>query len=858
MPRRRAAVTLGAVLAALSLPAATGALEPDGSHRFQLPDPAQVDKHAKVDTELLDLAEGARSRARTVRVEAIARTARRAELEAAVRAAGGTTIARYGRLLEARVPARAVETVAAHPAALRLRTPARPYPQVVGEGVAALGANVWHSAQTRGTGVEIAIVDVGFAGWQALAEDELPETRVTTANFCEDVPFDGDDHGSAVAEIVHELAPGANLHLICVDTLVSLGKAKDYVVANEIPIVNHSVGWPNTSRGDGSGAAGSPDAIVADARAGGVLWINAAGNYADTHWSGTFTDTNSDLLHDYGGGGSGNDVFLAEGGCVYLKWDDWPVSDQDYDLYLFRSSSATPIDASQGLQGGSQEPTEFVCAPTDGAYSFEIHRFNASATPRFDVIVAGGGDLEHNVSSGSLIEPAGSSHALAVGAACVHTNTLLQPYSSRGPTIDDRIKPDLVAPDANSTVTYELSADCTSGFTGTSAAAAHVAGAAALVKQANPGFGAAQLQAALQNTAADVAPPGKDNLWGWGRLQLGAAPAPPPAAPASSALPVVTGLFHQGQPLTGSHGEWTGGVPLLFSFRWFRCDASGAACAAIAGAQSPTYVPGPADHGRTLRLRVTAANAGGAAHALSAPTPAIQTPIQPPANVIAPALAGVAQVGQPLSANSGAWSGTAPLTVTIEWLRCDGAGDGCLVVAGASGASFELGAEDVGRTLRIRVTVENPAGSTSALSAASAVIQPATPTPVTPLGNPPPVTPVPPHGDTATPPQIRLVAVAFSASPRIPRAGQRFALVMRVATRTTSARGAGRRLSCSATLGRTKLRGTKSLRGSVGRCVWKIPKSAGGKRLRSTIVVSEGARSVRRSLAAKVLGPRLR
>jgi hypothetical protein len=59
------------------------------------------------------------------------------------------------------------------------------------------------------------------------------------------------------------------------------------------------------SRGDGSGGAGRPDAIVADARAQGVLWVNAAGNYAQEHWSGTFFDPDlndeNDDFHDFPG-----------------------------------------------------------------------------------------------------------------------------------------------------------------------------------------------------------------------------------------------------------------------------------------------------------------------------------------------------------------------------------------------------------------------------------------------------------------------------------------------------------------------------------------------------------------------------
>ena len=67
-------------------------------------------------------------------------------------------------------------------------------------------------------------------------------------------------------------------------------------------VIVHSVLWLNTSRGDGTGGPGTPDAITADARASGILWVNAAGNQAQKHWSGTFTDTNADGLHEFSGG----------------------------------------------------------------------------------------------------------------------------------------------------------------------------------------------------------------------------------------------------------------------------------------------------------------------------------------------------------------------------------------------------------------------------------------------------------------------------------------------------------------------------------------------------------------------------
>jgi subtilisin family serine protease len=949
MRRFRAAAALGVVLTALCLPAATGALDQDRLVGAELELPARVvQKHAKLDSALARLAR-AKPGGRFVQVEAVARSGRRAELEAAIRAVGGSTSGRYGPLLEARLPARALETLAAHAAARRLRTPPRPHPQLVGEGIAEIGAGPWHSAMTTGAGVEIAIVDIGFQGWQQLADADLPEAQVVTKNFCEDFPFDGDDHGTAVAELVHDVAPAAKLHLICVDTPTSLGEAKEYVVANDIPIVNHSVGWLNVSRGDGSGGAGTPDAIVADARAQGVLWVNAAGNFAQEHWSGTFFDPDlddeNDDFHDFQGDDEALDVFLLEGGCVFLRWDDWPTSNQDFDLYLFRSSDDTLVSVDGlGLQNGTQEPTESACADEEDSYYVGIRRDAATEAPQFDLFVADGLLLEHSVPAGSLIEPATSPHVLAVGAFCVHTDGL-QAFSSRGPTIDSRTKPDLAGPDAVSTVTYGqgIPPDCEAGFAGTSAATPHIAGAAALLKQANPGFGPAELQAALE---ARTGPPvGKNNDVGAGIFSLGGAPPLPPAAPTNSELPTVSGLFNQGQTLTAGDGEWTG-APIAFSFRWLRCNTSGGACVGIAGARAKTYVATAADVGHALKVRVTASNGGGSSQVVSAGTPQIGPPFQAPANVMTPSLAGLAQFGQTLSASSGAWSGSAPLTITIEWLRCDAGGEACLVIPGAGGTSYQLGLESIGMTIRIRVTTSNPGGSATARSPATTAVLPPAPG----LVSLPAIAGAPMEGQTLTaspgtwtfastlrfqwrrcaadgtctdipgatsatyapgvadygfrlqivvtatnaagsnsaasgltpavlrfmvhavpPPQpqppgpdgvdlqTRLVLLRFTRTPQSPRAGRRFTLLVRVGLRATSSRGATRRVSCSARIGRKALRAvTKHIRGGSARCTWAIPKAAAGKRLRSAIVVSDGTRSIRRSITARIRRARLR
>jgi hypothetical protein len=146
---------------------------------------------------------------------------------------------------------------------------------------------------------------------------------------------------------------------------------------------------------------------------------------------------------------------------------------------------------------------------------------------RLDLFVYPGSNLEHRVAEGSVTEPATSPSALAVGAVC-WKGSALEPYSSRGPTIDGRVKPDLVAPDSVSSFTFGPFVSCgSSGFAGTSAAAPHVAAAAALAKEANPSFGPDELQAYLEERATDLGAAGKDPLFGSGALSLGAAPRRP-------------------------------------------------------------------------------------------------------------------------------------------------------------------------------------------------------------------------------------------------------------------------------------------------------------------------------------------
>lgn len=103
-----------------------------------------------------------------------------------------------------------------------------------------------------------------------------------------------------------------------------------------------------------------------------------------------------------------------------------------------------------------------------------------------------------------------------------------------------------------------------------------------------------------------------------------AAPAPPPpAGPAAKTPPAISGMTKVGKTLTATTGTWTGS-PTSFSYSWSRCDSRGANCSPIPGAEAGTYLLTSSDGGWTLRVSVTARNAGGAGTAVSAPTAVVK------------------------------------------------------------------------------------------------------------------------------------------------------------------------------------------------------------------------------------------
>jgi hypothetical protein len=272
-------------------------------------------------------------------------------------------------------------------------------------------------------------------------------------------------------------------------------------------------------------------------RQNGVLWVGSSGNEADIHF--TFTPAGPDGPNlGFGPSiawqpGQYRDRFsLPPGGTavVLVKWDSWTGSPQDFDVGVVNANGVLVSSGGGADQLSGAPPVEqaFVQnnTPNSAQFGVVIARFSAAANPRFDTYIEDVPGSEFVNPAGSVTMPATSPFAFAVGATCVSTNGL-EPFSGRGPTIDGRVKPDISGPDGtsgqvtNSTFPYgPRNANCTSGFTGTSAAAPHVAGAAAVLKSANPDLDADHLQLALQGMAVDAGATGFDNQFGSGRLNL--------------------------------------------------------------------------------------------------------------------------------------------------------------------------------------------------------------------------------------------------------------------------------------------------------------------------------------------------
>lgn len=492
----------------------------------------------------------------------------------------------YGSSLQAWVPLTQLEALSARPDVRFIRLPAPvilDQGTIVSEGVSLIGSRSWNNINFDGKGIKIGILDSGFYGYDLLLGRELPpRERVIAESFRTDKKMYNPDspsrHGTAVAEIIHDIVPGATLYLTAFSTDLELHKAIDYLINERVHIISSSFSLPS---GCFNPEGGVYESKIKKARQSGIFWSTSGGNDGDRHWEGRWRDDNGNRLHNFQGNDDFNTIsvelsefqypsgqrvatFIISG---YFSWEaDCKNATDDYEVVFFdeQGRELPPLSEGQGQENGwaweGGRPIKYFFATLDYPLS------EVGSTKRIQLGIRqlrsgaprGGLDIvwrccdiqryEYSDPRGSvsIFEPRISPNAFAVGAFHHDPNRCpswapcpsgLLSYSSRGPTKDGRIKPDITAPSHVSTNSYGLfrGGDRDQGFNGTSAAQPHAAGAAALVKQAFPNYTPEQIQKFLEDRAEDRGPPGKDNDWGAGQLVLGQPPTQPtrPAAPSN-------------------------------------------------------------------------------------------------------------------------------------------------------------------------------------------------------------------------------------------------------------------------------------------------------------------------------------
>ena len=191
--------------------------------------------------------------------------------------------------------------------------------------------------------------------------------------------------------------------------------------------------------------------------------------------------------------------------------------------------------------------------------------------------------------------------------------------------------------------------------------------------------------------------------------------------PSNTSLPSISGLLKEGQLLSVASGSWSGTAPITYSYQWQLCNALGKACANISEATGSSLKLSLGDIGDTLDVVVKATNVAGSTSVTTPVTGLIEGIL--PTNTVLPSIAGLLKDGQLLTANTGTWSGTTPISYGYQWQLCNLLGKECVNIAKATGSTYLLGLLDIGLPLRVVVTATNVVGSTSAPSNVTGLIE---------------------------------------------------------------------------------------------------------------------------------------
>ena len=428
------------------------------------------------------------------------------EARAAIRDNGGVVRSVNAEYVGADIPAKNVQKVADRASVRRLQKRRDPKTHAVdekyvSEGVGVTGADILHDNGITGDGARIAVIDHWFHTENPKYESQLVGTVGDDTYFTTDSEYNSGtgptkQHGTACAEIVSDIAPDAELVLATVGGSKTFAQIMDEIEQTYDPdAATMSLGYSTALRIDGKDPVSARIDQFTD---GGRLFANAAGNEAEDHWDGPFTNDGNDLMEFDSSLSTPtrypvymNPNYIAE---VHVHWDaDWSQDDQRYEARLYESESADePI-----VDSKTADPVEVLAPPESagaGTYYLEIKRKDATGDEHFDVFSWGVSALDGpTTAERSIGVPATSPDDRLCAVAAVQATSTgateeehLKSYSSQGPTQDGRRGIDVAAPSVVSTTAvgdaggYGALEDG-GGFGGTSAASPHLGGAFGLL-----------------------------------------------------------------------------------------------------------------------------------------------------------------------------------------------------------------------------------------------------------------------------------------------------------------------------------------------------------------------------------------
>ncbi len=444
-----------------------------------------------------------------------------------------------------------------------------------------------------GTGTTVGVISDGVSNLaQAQGSADLP------AGVNVNLVGSGDE-GTAMLEIVHDLAPGANLAFSSGN-----GGAAAMVVAQNwlvntagCRIVSDDLWFPKEPYfEDGSVASNAANLVTLQ----GVTYFTSAGNRAQRHVQQNFVDGGSRAIgiagtfrpHAFAAGDYTLDIRLRNPNgtgvrhTIVLQWGEkFGAAARNFDLYLLDGALANVLQSSTTVQNGAGDAVElidFTYNGPDNAAAALVVDFNstgaAPANMRLKIAANGPTFLQYVNPAGSINPHAGHPLILALGAIdqADPGNDTPEAFSSRGPTtilfpaLATRGKPDAMAIDG---VQVTGAGGFPSPFFGTSAASPHGAALAALLRGAVPALTAAQVRTALLSTAVDLATPGFDQATGFGRLDAYNTVSPflndPPVADAGNDTTVeCTGALGTPVKLDGSRSYDPDNGPSPLAYTW--------------------------------------------------------------------------------------------------------------------------------------------------------------------------------------------------------------------------------------------------------------------------------------------------